>query len=83
MQLENKTVHVEIIDTIFQDGIFIKRKTKALEYCSSYGNWADSCDGFIILYDITNAGSFEQIEHHNERLGYVKDPKRPIVVVVG
>jgi GTPase KRas len=44
--------------------------------------WYRSADGFLILYNITDLYSFQQVEHRIEKIIRVKDlPKFPLVLI--
>lgn len=70
--VDDETVHLEIIDTAGQE-----------EFQSMLDGWIRSADGIILVYDVSNKQSFDELNHFYERICECKDGKPFPIVIAG
>lgn len=70
--IDNETINLEIIDTAGQE-----------EFQSMLDGWIRSANGIILVYDVSNAQTFEELNHFYERIVDCKDGKPFPIVIVG
>lgn len=72
ISIDDETVHLEIIDTAGQE-----------EFQSMLDGWIRSADGIILVYDVSNAQTFEELNYFYDRIVDCKDGKPFPIVIVG
>lgn len=70
--IDEETVHLEIIDTAGQE-----------EFQSMLDGWIRSADGIILVYDVSNAQTFDELNYFYERIANCKDGKPFPIIIVG
>lgn len=72
IQVDGKIEQLEIVDTAGQE-----------EFFSLIDGWIRDSDGIILVYDVTNPQSFDELSYFYERIVQCKDTEDVPLVIVG